>query len=145
MSELEDREAVAVAFKVTIDGQNLGWFTQCDGLGCEVTLEPREEGGNLGFVHQLPSRVKFSNVKLMRIVNQQDADRVPRWISGLAAQGVKRTTGLIMATTADGRQIASWSLHGVIPVRWTGPSLGVDNNKAATETLELAHHGFLPA
>jgi phage tail-like protein len=145
VSDLQDHVAVAIAFNVTIDGQNLGWFTQCDGLGCEITVEPREEGGNLGFVHQLPTRIKFSNVKLTRVVNEDDADHVPRWITRLAEQGVKRTTGHITATTADGRTIASWSLQGVIPVRWTGPSLGVDNNKPATETLELAHHGFLPA
>ena len=37
----------------------------------------------------------------------------------------------------------TWTLTGVIPVRWTGPSLSVDSPKVATETLELAHHGFL--
>jgi hypothetical protein len=35
-------------------------------------------------------------------------------------------------------------LHGVIPVRWTGPSLNLDTPKVATETLEVAHHGILP-
>jgi phage tail-like protein len=139
-----DREAVAVAFKVTIDGQSLGWFTSCDGLGCEIAVEQREEGGNTSFVHQLPGRIKFSNVKLSRIVNQQDADKVPRWIAKLASEGVSRTTGVIEATTAEGTSVARWSLHGVIPVRWTGPSLSVDSNKPASETLELAHHGFLP-
>jgi len=28
-------------------------------------------------------------------------------------------------------------------VKWTGPSLDVGNNQAATETLELSHNGFL--
>ena len=28
-------------------------------------------------------------------------------------------------------------------VRWTGPSLNPDSPKVATETLEIAHHGFL--
>jgi hypothetical protein len=32
----------------------------------------------------------------------------------------------------------------VIPVRWSGPQLSLDSPKVATETLELAHHGFLP-
>ena len=138
-----DQAAVAVAFKVTIDGQSLGFFTACDGLGCEITIEQKEEGGNLAFIHQLPGRVKFTNVKLTRVVNQQDADKVPKWITKMAAEGVKRTTGVIEATTAEGQSVAKWSLQGVIPVRWTGPSLGVETNKVATETLELAHHGFL--
>lgn len=138
-----DQAAVAVAFKVTIDGQSLGFFTQCEGLGCEITVEQREEGGNMAFVHQLPGRVKFTNVKLTRVVNTVDGDKVPKWITKMAAEGVKRTTGVIEVTTGEGTKVASWSLQGVIPVKWTGPSLGVDNNKPATETLELAHHGFL--
>jgi hypothetical protein len=28
-------------------------------------------------------------------------------------------------------------------VRWSGPQLSPDSPKVATETLELAHHGFL--
>jgi hypothetical protein len=28
-------------------------------------------------------------------------------------------------------------------VRWTGPQMSVDSPKLATETLELAHHGFM--
>jgi hypothetical protein len=30
-------------------------------------------------------------------------------------------------------------------VRWTGPSLNLDSPKAAMETIEIAHHGFLPS
>ena len=38
--------------------------------------------------------------------------------------------------------VASWGCSASIPVRWTGPSLNLDSPKVATETLELAHHGF---
>jgi phage tail-like protein len=55
-----------------------------------------------------------------------------------------RRTATITARTGDGDVVASWSLEGVIPVRWTGPSLNVDSPKVATETIEIAHHGFLP-
>jgi len=39
--------------------------------------------------------------------------------------------------------VAGWSIGGVVPVRCTGPSLILETPKAATETLELAHTGFL--
>ena len=39
--------------------------------------------------------------------------------------------------------MASWSLQGVIPVKWTGPQLNVSGPKVAEESIELAHHGFL--
>ena len=133
--------AVAVCFKVDVHSQKLGWFTGCDGLGCEVVVEQREEGGNQQFVHQLPGRLKYTNVKLTRPVNG-DTKLVAKWFASMAGK-VERTIADITAMTLDGREVASWTLLDVIPVRWTGPQLGVDNNKVATETLELAHHGFL--
>jgi phage tail-like protein len=134
--------AVSVCFVVKIDTHDLGSFTGCEGLGCEVVLESREEGGNNGYVWQLPTRLKFPNIKLTRPLGP-DTMKVAQWFAELAS-GVKRTTATIQAMTADGTVVASWSLSGVLPVRWTGPSLNLDSPKAATETIEIAHHGFLP-
>jgi phage tail-like protein len=135
--------AVSVCFVVKIDTHDLGSFTSCEGLGVEVVLETREEGGNNAFVWQLPTRLKFPNIKLTRPLGA-DTMKVAKWISELSG-GVKRTTATIQAMTADGTVVAHWSLTGVVPVRWTGPSLNLDSPKAATETIEIAHHGFLPA
>ena len=46
--------------------------------------------------------------------------------------------------TADGAVVARWALLEVVPVRWSGPSLSTESPKVATETLEVAHHGFAP-
>lgn len=135
--------AVTTCFSVQIDGDKLGTFTSCEGLGCEVVLEQREEGGSNGFVWQLPTRIKYSNIKLSRPVGPDTAG-IARWIAGIAA-GVKPKTMSIAAMTADKTVVAQWELLGVVPVRWTGPSLNVDSPKVATETIELAHHGILPA
>jgi phage tail-like protein len=134
-------EAVAVCFVVKIDDESLGSFSSCDGLGCEFVMEQREEGGNNGMVWQLPTRIKYSNVKLSRPVTK-DSATVVKWLSGMAA-GVRRKTATIEARTLGGDVIARWSLVDVVPVRWSGPQLSGDSPKVATETLELAHHGFL--
>jgi len=141
MADVTADPAVAVCFTVKIDNHELGAFTQCDGLGCEIVVEQREEGGNNLFVHQLPGRIKYSNVKLTRPVNA-DTEKVARWIASLATQ-VKRTSAEIAAMSQDGTKVAAWSLEGVIPVKWTGPQLSVESPKVATESLEIAHHGFL--
>lgn len=135
-----DEAAVAVAFVVKIDDQDLGAFNTCDGLGCELVIEQREEGGNNGLVWQLPTRMKYSNIKLSRPVTMESANLM-RWFSGLAS-GIKRKTATIEARTVEGTVIARWGLLDVIPVRWSGPQLNPDTPKVATETLELAHHGF---
>ncbi len=141
MADLTSDPAVTVCFKVRIDNHDLGAFTQCDGLGCEVVIEQREEGGNNLFVHQLPGRIKYTNVKLTRPVNRE-TEKVARWFASMAT-GVKRTGAEIVAMTQDGTKVAQWSLTGVIPVKWTGPQFSVDSPKVATESLEIAHHGFL--
>ena len=133
--------ALSVCFSVTIDKAELGSFNSCDGLGCEVVIEQREEGGNNGFVWQLPTRIKYSNVKLSRPVGK-DSAKLTAWLASFAT-GATRQTATISARGSDNEVVASWQLEGVIPVRWSGPQLSPDSPKVATETLELAHHGFM--
>ncbi|PYF99179.1 conserved hypothetical phage tail region protein [Georgenia satyanarayanai] len=137
----ETDTAVSVRYVVTIDHANLGSFSSCEGLGCEFVLETREEGGNNRFVWQLPTRIKYSNIKLSRPLGA-DTSKIAAWIAGVA-NGYQEVTGTIKAMTTAGTLVAQWKLKRVVPVRWTGPSLTSDQGKVLTETLELAHHGFL--
>jgi phage tail-like protein len=133
--------AISIYFDVKIDDCELGAFTGCDGLGCEVVIEQREEGGVNSFVHQLPGRIKYTNVKLTRPVNA-DTARIATWLASMNGT-VKRTQAEIVVKTNDNKPVFTWTLEGVVPVRWTGPSLSVESPKVATETLEIAHQGFL--
>jgi phage tail-like protein len=135
--------AVSVCFVVSIDSTGLGVFNSCEGLGCEVVIEQREEGGNNDFVWQLPTRIKYPNIKLSRPLTK-DTKAVAKWFTQ-AVEGSRETkkTALIQAMTADNTVVASWGLRDVVPVRWTGPSLNPESPKVATETIEIAHHGFI--
>ena len=141
MAEIDP--AVSVCFSVTIGNNELGTFSSCEGLGVEVVLEQREEGGFNGHVWQLPTRLKYTNIKLSRPLGQ-DTKKVVEWFASMTT-GVKRRTATIVARNAKNEAVATWNLSGVVPVRWTGPSLNVDSPKVAMETIEIAHHGFLPA
>jgi phage tail-like protein len=134
--------AVSVCFAVSIDDKDLGTFNSCEGLGVEVVLEQREEGGNNGFVWQLPTRLKYPNVKFTRPLGP-DTMKIARWFSSMTG-GVTRRTATVVAMTADDTVVARWGLADVVPVRWSGPSLNPDSPKVAIETIEIAHHGFLP-
>ncbi len=132
--------AVGVCFVVSIDDTKLGAFSSCEGMNCEVVMETREEGGNNSYVWQLPSRLKYSNIKLSRPLGP-DTAKLAKWVSSTAT-GYERKTGVITVMRSDGTKVAEWSLLDVVPVRWTGPSLSSDQPKVLTETLEIAHHGF---
>ena len=138
-SSLED-PAVTVVFNVVVDAINLGTFISCTGLGVSVETEKRVEGGFNGFVHVLPTNASFSNVVLTRPVTK-DTAAVAAWVTSMVNSTSVATAG-IQAMRADGTVLVEFSLQGVIPVKWTGPQLSTDSPKIATETLELAHHGF---
>ncbi len=141
---LEDVDtAVSVCFIVKLDDVDLGAFSSCEGLGCEVVMESREEGGNNTMVWQLPTRLKYPNIKLTRPLGK-DTESIAKWFASMAT-GYKRRTATIEAMRADGTSVAQWGLLDVVPVRWSGPSLSADSPKIVTETIEIAHHGFLPS
>lgn len=133
--------ALGLRFEVTVDGVQLGAFTACDGLEATYEVEEYKEGGVNGFVHRLPGRLKYSNIKLTRPLDAQSPP-IAAWISKFQSS-CKRTTAAITAYDAANKRVQSWNLREVWPVRWGGPSFGSDKNEVAKETLELAHHGFL--
>ena len=130
MTQLQDVDtAVSVCFVVKIDDASLGTFSSCEGMGCEVVMETREEGGNNVYVWQLPSRLKYSNIKLTRPLGADTSKIAPgcrRWPRATSAR-----PRVIQAMRADGTVVAEWSLIDVVPVRWTGPSLNSDQPKVA--------------
>lgn len=143
MADVNAVPGVGLCFNVTIDGHGtLGAWQTCEGLAAEVSVKQREEGGNSFFVHQLPGGIKYTNIKLTRTINS-DTAKVASWFASMAT-AIKRVTAEITVMTPELQKVATWNLMGAFPVRWTGPSLSIDATKGAVETLEIAHHGFLP-
>jgi phage tail-like protein len=138
----EQDSAQSLRFRVKLDGgADLGNWSKCDGLSVEYDVFEYKEGGENTFIHRIPGRVKYQNLKLTRPINK-DSKRVADWIAGMKTK-VKRETAAISALDTEGQAIATWNFEGVYPVRWSGPSLDISSNQVATETLELAHNGFL--
>ncbi|WP_055534974.1 phage tail protein [Streptomyces graminilatus] len=132
----------SVHFRLQIEGIDLGGFSNCEGLSLQVEVEQRVEGGNNGFVWQLPSRITYSNVRLSRPLTS-DSSKVAGFLASLPRKA-RRGTAQIAALRPNLQDvIAQWSLRDVIVVSWTGPSFDPNNSQVATESIELAHHGFL--
>jgi phage tail-like protein len=131
---------LGLRFKVKIDGQDFGNWEKCDGLSVEYDVKEYSEGGENGYVHRLPGRVKYQNIKLTRPIDEHSA-RVTAWVASVQVRLVPGTAHIsVMDTT--GSDVADWYLV-VYPTRWSGPTLDIYGNQHATETLELAHNGFL--
>jgi phage tail-like protein len=134
---------LALRFLVTIDSENMGFWTKCEGLSVEWEVFEYKEGGLNDFVHRLPGRTKYSTIKLTRTLNPLSA-QVAAWISKAKGPAAGHTAEIRVLDT-EGSTVVSWSVADVFPVRWSGPTLDVNGREVANETLELAHNGFTAA
>lgn len=134
-------------FIVEIDGDPVGRFTEVSGLEVSVAVEEIAEGGVNGYVHKLPGRMSWPNIRLARGVTQNDAFLA--WLNrssgeGFAGAGHKldRRTVAITMTGLDGTRLRTWELEGAFAVSWSGPRFASTSDEMLTEELEIAHHGF---
>ena len=67
---------LTLRFEVTIDHKvDLGNWTKCEGLTVEWELQEYREGGLNDYVHRLPGRRKFQNIKLTRPIDETPEGR----------------------------------------------------------------------
>lgn len=130
-------------FSVTLDQtrHSLGTWTKCEGLAVEYEIFEYQEGGVNEYVHRLPGRCRYTNVRLTRPLDDQSS-KLATWVSS-GLDSVDRDNATITLLDPDGQEVCKWTLAQACPVKWTGPTLDAAGNQVATEVLELAHNGFL--
>jgi phage tail-like protein len=144
--------AIGYCFTVEIDNKQIGPFTKIEGLAAEYEVFEYQEGGENFYTHRLPGRLKFQPIKLTKPVyataSGPTSSNVGKWFQDVVMGPLKQfTTARITAyqgSPASNKVIAKWEIYGVYPLKWTGPNFDVGANSVVTETLELAHNGFLP-
>lgn len=141
-----DAGPTSASFYMFVDGIRMGSFREVSGLELKVEVVTIEEGGENGFVHQLPGRMTWPNLVLKRGVTRDNS--LVKWIqetSGAAFEKKKkldrRTMALVLASSA-GIPLRSWSFEDAFPVRWAGPEFSLTRDEFITEEIEIAHHGF---
>jgi len=134
-------------FVFTVDGVEIGSFTEASGLSVEVEVEELQEGGQNQFVHKLPGRLKWPLLVLKRGITESDG--LFEWFGktsgdGFAAEGDKleRLSGEVVLVDAARKPLRRWEFSGAFPVKWSGPSFAASSSEVATEELEITHHGF---
>jgi phage tail-like protein len=133
---------VSLYFHVTLDGMDLGDWTKCEGLTVEYEVEEYKEGGQNGFVHRLPGRAKYQNIKLSRPLDARSRQLLT-CLASVQKEVKRRGASIELVDQKEHKAIFQWNVSGVYPVKWTGPTLDFTANNVAVESLELAHEGFL--
>jgi phage tail-like protein len=132
---------LALRFTVMMPGLEAMYFTKVEGLGASYEVEEYKEGGNAGHTHRLPTRLKYQNVKLTRPVDL-DSFKVGIWFQSVQFHRIP-LPGMIKIFDGGMNPIASYTLLGVFPIAYSGPTLNASGDSVALETLELAHTGFV--
>jgi len=133
--------ALNISYKVTMDGFiPLGLWTKVDGLGFEYQVTEYREGGVNGYMHKIIGPVKYTNLRLSRPVDST-SDMLMMWLQSNLITVIRRRCRSRM--TAGGEEITTWNLSGVVPVKWSGPSLDIMSNNVATETLEVTYQEII--
>jgi phage tail-like protein len=134
----------AFNFAVNLNGpigedQPLGGFSDVSGLSNEITIAEYRNGNERpNHVRKVPGTHKVGDVTCKRgIVNSTD---LWAWITQARTQGVlaKRTV-VITLRDETGKSVQKWTLGGVIPMKYTGPTLAAKGGgDVAMEELVLS-------
>jgi phage tail-like protein len=118
----------AFNFLVNLNGpigedQPLGGFSDVSGLSNEITIAEYRNGNERpNHVRKVPGIHKVGDVTLKRgIVSSAD---LWSWINETRTTGVeaKRTVVITLRSEA-GVPVQKWTLSGVVPMKYTGPTL----------------------
>lgn len=142
-----DHSATTATFLVEVDGEEVGRFTEVQGLELSVEVEEIQEGGENFFVHKLPGRFSWPNLVLKRGITE--SNNLLAWMDKTTSGGfessgnkLERSTLAITLVSATGARLRSWNFEGAFAVKWSGPSFAASSDELASEELEIAHHGF---
>jgi phage tail-like protein len=134
--------ALSIVYRCTIDGFiPLGIWNKIEGLGFEYQVTEYREGGINGYTHKILGPAKYTNLRLSRPVDS-NSTYLSMWIQSQMVKVIPQTMS-ITALSSAGEDITTWNLSGVLPVKWTGPTLDIMGNAIAMETLEVAYEQII--
>jgi len=141
---------MSMRFGVRIDGISLGSWSSCKGLEMSCTMHKIREGGGYEFEHILFADITYPAIKLERAMESASAIQLRTWLTtelrtppGLQTATAAGKTATITLLDPAWRPVATWTLRGVYPKAWVGPTLAAGKSAVAIERLELVHEGFL--
>jgi len=131
----------AFNFVVNFDGEEIfGGFSDVSGIGTEVTVAEYRFGNDKeNHVRKVGGVHKVSDVTLKRGI--LDSKKLFAWIADARTNGPAAQKKSVTITLLDESQkaVQSWVLRGVIPMKYTGPTLaGKGGGDVAMEEIVLS-------
>ena len=133
----------AFNFTVEVQGIELGGFSDVSGLGTELTVAEYRNGNEReNHVRKVAGLHKVSDVTLKRgIINSAT---LWEWVEEARVAGPAAQKSVVITLQNESHEaVQSWVLRGVIPLRYTGPTLaGKGGGDVAMEEIVLSAEGL---
>ena len=142
---LRDTPYGAFNFQVDLGGGVAAGFSDVSGLVTEMTAAEYRNGNDAeNHVRKIPGVHKVGDVTLKRgLIGSKD---LFDWINLTRTEGykAKRTVTIHLMDEARNGPVATWRLQGVMPLKFTGPTLaGKGGGDVAMEELVLSCEGYI--
>jgi phage tail-like protein len=135
---------VSAWFAVEFQGQIVGAFRECNGLGSENEVVEYKASGPKGeyIIKKVPGRMKWNNITLKRGIT--DAMDMWKWRKMIEEGKIDdaRKNGSIVMFDQQGKELARWNLVNAWPSKLTGPAADATKNEVGIEELEITHEGY---
>lgn len=143
ISSVLESFGLSYRFMLVIDNPvyDLGYWQKVSGLTVTWDIATVRAGdqGNDFWIY--PGQSKYANVKLTRPISPT-SNVTQAWLSA-TSNSMQPQSGVIMLCASMGVPIIKWVLYNVFPLSWHVDDFTAETGKVVTETLELAHTGFL--
>lgn len=135
---------VGFHFKLDLQDQITGYFTEVSGLGSETEIVEHKvvtpDGHDV--VQKIPGRLKWGDVTLKRGIT----DVLDFWNWRKLVEDGKieeaRKNGSVMMFNQALELVAQWDFVNAWPSKVTGPQLSSDSNAYGIEEITLVHEGI---
>jgi phage tail-like protein len=130
----------AFNFTVGFDGSEVfGGFSDVSGIMTELTVAEYRSGNDPeNHVHKIQGIHKAGDVTLKRgIISSED---LWGWVQSARVDGPGAKKTVVIKLLDEKREpVQTWTLRGVLPLKWTGPTLaGKGGGDVAMEELVLS-------
>lgn len=148
-SVLNPSFATSYRFEVHVGTFDLGAWAKCDGLQIDyqvsqyqTAMNPDEHNIENPRIWNYLSRPTYKPISLSRPCTTMGMAQTAAWLKMMWYCPTPEFGAIIM-WDANYMPVYTWQLTGIVPDKWSGPSMDVDAAKVATETLVLSHEGWI--
>ena len=132
---------IGFTFSLEIDQLELGYFTDCTGLGSnnEVIEHKVVDESGRELVQKIPGRLSWEDITLKRGITADLAIWEWREQVEQGKMGDARRHGSIIMYDRNYEEVARWNFENGWPSKVSGPALNAGSNDIGVEEMTIVH------